>query len=158
MPETFSAAFEAPIVENIGGQQVEFPVLEIDDYLPWSAKLKAKRRADGQKKIPANATQFDRWQAEQYMDKNEPWLDDIALLVKSIIGAKEVLHLSLAKAGRTDEAERSAIIKAIRPHRVVRLAEDVSRLFPPIYSLPESHLPNLPAGQDAGETGSQSND
>ena len=157
MPETFSAAFEAPVIENIGGHQIEFPVLEIDDYLPWTAELKAKRKADGVKKIPATATVFDRWQAENYLDKNEPWLDDIALLTKAVPGAKKVLDMSLVKSGRTDAVERAAIIRAVRPSRLIRLAEDVSRLFPPVYSLPETHLPNSPAGGDAGETGPQSN-
>lgn len=141
MPEPFQAAFQAPVVRRVGGSDVQFPLLVIDDYLPWCAELKAARTAEGVRDIPPKTPAFDRWRIEQYLKKTEPWLDDIIQLVRAPAGAVRVLEISLQKAGRPKD-EAAAVARAVRPSDIVGLAEEVSQLFPD-YAQP-------PADDDAG--------
>jgi hypothetical protein len=120
--------FEGPVIESVRGEEVKFPRLEIDDYLPWIAELTAQHKLVARAKIPASADQSFRWGAERKIHFLEVGFDVIADEVWKVPGAKRVLTMSLIKGGATkDQAEQ--IIQKVRPFRLHDLAVEVSSLF-----------------------------
>lgn len=125
----FAEAFEAPVIERIGGRDVTFPVLWNEDYLPWIAQIATERRAKSKPLIPAKGDPIDRFKMDRIVALEEVTVDAISERVWTIPGAMKVLDLSLAKAGVKDEAERKRIVNAVPPRRVCVLASEVSGLF-----------------------------
>ena len=152
--DTFAIATDSPVGEHVAGQYIEFPVLLVDDLLPWCAELKAQWKRVGEARLDAKMPAYDLWRARKYLDETEPSLDDLAARVRTPAGAKRVLLLSLAKAGKPEE-EAAAVVAAVLPYRLADLAVDVSRLLPPPAAYAGAGVPNAGAGGDAGgQTGS----
>lgn len=125
----FAEAFEAPVVEKILGNDVTFPVLWNEDYLPWVAEITKDRRTRSKALIPPLASDIDKFRMSRIAEFDEPSLDAIAEKVWTMAGAIKVLNLSLAKAGIADPLERKKIIKGVPPRRTISLAVEVSALF-----------------------------
>lgn len=159
MPDTFEIATEAPVTEYVSAQPVTFPVLMVDDLLPWCSEVKAEWKRGGEARLRSQKMgDYEAWRARHYLDNLEVTLDDLVARVRTPAGGKRVLLLSLAKAGRP-EAEAKAIADAVPPYRLANLAEAVSRLVPPPIPMPSGGggpSPNAGAGGDAGgeQTGS----
>lgn len=160
----FQQTFGAPVTESVAGADVQFPVLEIDDYLPWCSEEAKARRAVARQKIPNNVDADQRWRLERAIENIDAGLAEIAEKVWTVPGAKRILDMSLQKSGMKDKAERDALIKKVRPVRLHSLAIDVSALYErratPVAAVPEPGQPDpnsdSPARNDAaGVTGSQ---
>jgi len=134
----FLEAFEAPIVEKIGGVAVSFPVLSIDDYAPWVAEIAAARKQvakasipraiDPQTKLPTLLNPTAQWSINQRIENIECGLEDVAEKVWTLAGARRVLTMSLAKAGLSEEDQKQVLAR-IKPVRLHALAVEVSGLF-----------------------------
>lgn len=124
----FAQTFEGPVVEAIGGEDVTFPPLLIDDYLPWIGELTARQRQRAEKMIPARATPREEQEMRLAAQSIEIGLETISALIWTVPGSRKVLGISLAKAGIP--ADRQAEIhKNVPPRRLHTLAADVSNLF-----------------------------
>lgn len=124
----FAQTFEGPVVEAIGGEDVTFPPLLIDDYLPWIGELTARQRQRAEKMIPARATVREEQEMRLAAQSIEVGLETISALIWTVPGSRKVLGLSLAKSGIP--ADRQAEIqKNVPPRRLHTLAADVSNLF-----------------------------
>lgn len=162
----FVEAFDGPTIENIGGVDISFPPLLIDDYTKWTEELRIAEQANARKFIPKTLDPTARIIAEQRIGKIQaPGLDVIAELIWTIPGAIRVLSMSLGKSGVTVESQKQ-IIERLRPQRLHALAAEVSRLFerrPTAAPLPvteEGRDPNSPLPVEESEaagaaTGSQ---
>lgn len=152
MPDTFEIATDAPVAEYVAGQLVTFPVLLVDDLLPWCAELKAQWRRQGEARLDPKMDPFALWRARKHLDDIEATLDNLQERARTPAGAKRILLLSLKKAGRTDD-EAKAIAAAVLPYRLADLATAVSRLLPPPVPFPNA---GAGGGADAGsgQTGS----
>lgn len=125
----FAEATEAPIIERIGGQDVTFPVLWIEDYLPWIAQIAAERKAKMLKLIPPKADAQEQFRLKRAIELDEPNVDVIAERVWTLAGAAKILDLSLAKGGFTNEADRKQVLQRIPMRRLCPLASEVSGLY-----------------------------
>jgi hypothetical protein len=149
----FLQAAEAPVVETVRGTPITFPLLDIDDYTPWCAELHNVRKVKSKSLIPKNAEPVDAFRMARMAEFDEPSLDAVAALVWTPMGAKRVLGMSLAKAD-VPEADRTQIIRAVPPRRIISLAVEVSGLFerkvPDLQQAKGQPDPNAGAAADEG--------
>lgn len=123
-------AFELPVVEPIRGVKVTFPLLEIDDYLPWITELHAEQKKFDAQMIATNKDPVQRAIMKRRSEQNVPGFDQVFNKVFQVDSAKRVLSMSLTKDGRTEE-EIKLILRKIRPSRLTGLALEVSALDAP---------------------------
>jgi hypothetical protein len=150
MPEGFVSSADVPLQEKVGGEWVEFPMLSDDVDLPTlGRRLQQERAEKAMAGLPLNAG-AERQQISQYYADNEPDVDALAAYVFTLPGTRAVLTRSLARTDRRQDADR--IIKALARERgwrdVVRLAAEVSGLFPPRQRDAQGRVPvpNAPGG------------
>lgn len=125
-------AFDAPLVEVVGGESVTFPLLTFDDLLRLCRELHGERKL---KAINALALTdvAGRRQVSAWYDDNEPDVEELARYVITLPGARHFLRASLAKSGRTDADAVIVRLAASRGWRgVASLACRVSALFEPL--------------------------
>lgn len=123
-----SEALQLPVSERIGGEDVTFPLLELDDYGPIIARLRTQRKARGERCIPKRSTAMEEFRMRQVIEFDDPSMEQVALTVYARDGALDVLRASLAKAGR-DKGGADSLLRKLRPGRLIPLAIDVSALF-----------------------------
>lgn len=131
MPEdNFAEAFDAPHVELIAGQSVEFHRPEMDDYAKWIEEIKAARRKTDTALIPEDSLDTERFNMRRMIERDirSISLTDVVQQVYTLPGARKVLKLSLRKSGKTDP-EADAVIAKVLPRRIIQLAMRASGLF-----------------------------
>lgn len=154
----FLESFDAPVVETIGGVSVSFPILLIEDYLPWLGELKAQYQAESRRrafavdpvtKLPPVLDVGQRQAIEDRIARIDVGLDAVAALVWTIPGSRKILEISMTKATMSKD-DQAQIQKRIRPQRLHSLASDVSALF--------DAKPKVNSGPNAGSPSAKSQD
>lgn len=149
--ESFADAQDAPIVEIISGQTIQFPLLTIDEYALIGRELQAADKGKALASLGLTASKDQRERVMQFYDTKDATVDDICAYVFTPAGTQNILKRSLNKVGvKTEDAAK--IIKAHSKQngfqRTTSLAIRVSALFPPV---PLAAPANPPADPKTGD-------
>lgn len=135
----FVEAFEGPVIEKIGGVDITFPPLLIDDYASWVEEITNEKKAIARKALPTSGIDpktrqpigldiSTRWEIGQKIESMEFSLEAVAEKVWTLAGAKRILTMSLAKSSYSPDDQKQ-IIARVKPANLHLLAVKVSGLF-----------------------------
>lgn len=142
MSDNLAEAFDAPVIETIGGEPVTFQRPTMEDFTTWANQLHAARKVSGTKLIYQHVKDsVERVNALMQLENVKPGLGDVANDTFNIAGTMKMLTLSLSKSN-SDPAAVQAIISKIPPHSRTEIAQRVSGLFKP-----KDKVPDAPAGE-----------
>jgi hypothetical protein len=157
--EGFGEAFDAPIVETVGGKPVEFRILELDDLAAVARQAAAKLADKALADLPINAGADERDRVRRYYLDREPDVAGLSRLTQELAGCRLFLRRSLVEPGLRGEAGRAAAAAAdALVDRVVKergwagaanLAARVSGLFEPVKPKQDEPGPNAEAADES---------
>jgi hypothetical protein len=128
----FSQTTDAPVMVNIDGVQVSFPVWTIEELSKLCAKLDARRveiaRRTCRELTLDRIDQASLLQQAQFLSSTP---SDVYRYFQSHDGAIECLLQSLVKSSKTGEESR-AIVARLYGRELVDLAVQVGRLVRPV--------------------------
>jgi hypothetical protein len=137
--EGFGEASDAPIVETVGGQQVEFRLLTLDDLAAIARRAGAREADRALAELPLTAPAEQRDNVRRYYADREPDVRGLSALTQTLDGLQDFLRRSLCppggKGGKAATAKADATVQRLIRERglmgAANLAARVSGLFAP---------------------------
>lgn len=163
--EDLPDSFDAPIIQRIGGDEISFPILDIDELMAAGRAAQSRAMAAALAKLSIAASNDERENVRRYYQDREATVDDLTASCWTLTGSIDYLVRSLIK-GSKPAADAKSIVHRLGREKgwraVAFLAKDVCGLFE--RKPTEKTPPNggAAAGQPAAGTGdateSSSND
>jgi hypothetical protein len=136
--EGFGEASDAPIVETICGNPVEFRLLTLDDLAAIARQAAARLADKALAELPLTAPAEQRDNVRRYYADREPDVNGLSALTQELNGCKLFLRRSLCPAGGITKDTLAAadqivarIVKEKGWRGAANLAARVSGLFAP---------------------------
>jgi len=147
--QDLSGAFDAPVVEVIGGREQTLPLLVADDLAALGAAVIGRKKQRALAKIPPDEHDRIRFVADQY-NAMEATIDDLVRYVGGMGGTTAALVASMGKAGVPREQAGAKVLQLVRQRGWV-YASGIAMRVTCLFGQPDPNE-STPAGgaEDAG--------